>query len=71
MVLIGSGENTSSDGVLYLIKRARSLVQDAMDPLLEKYGFTFLQYLILAWLVDGVAVNPKDIRLLYCHDGGR
>src|SRR5258708_5020745 len=43
----------------YLVKRAHSLMLDVMEPLLEERGFTFVQYVILSWLRDGIAVNPK------------
>ncbi len=32
----------------YLLKRAHSLCLNAMEPLFELHGFTFLQYQILA-----------------------
>jgi DNA-binding MarR family transcriptional regulator len=54
----------------YLIKRAHSLMLDAMEPVLEARGFTFIQYVILAWLRDGIAVNPKDICFQYRHNSG-
>jgi len=54
----------------YLLKCARSLAMDVVEPVLEARGFTFLQYTILAWLRDGIAVNPRDIASLYGHDGG-
>jgi DNA-binding MarR family transcriptional regulator len=54
----------------YLAKRAHSLMLDVMEPLLEERGFSFLQYVILAWLRDGIAVNPKDICFQYRHNSG-
>jgi DNA-binding MarR family transcriptional regulator len=54
----------------YLVKRAQSLMMDVMEPVIEAHGFTFLQYIILAWLRDGIAVNPKDICAQYRHDSG-
>jgi DNA-binding MarR family transcriptional regulator len=36
----------------------------------EARGFTFLQYVILAWLRDGIAVNPRDICMQFRHDSG-
>jgi DNA-binding MarR family transcriptional regulator len=54
----------------YLVKRAHSLMLDAMEPLIEEHGFTFLQYVILAALRDGIAVNPKDICVHYRYDSG-
>src|SRR5260370_26273314 len=53
-----------------LVKRAHSLMLDVMEPLLEERGFTFIQYVILSWLRDGIAVNPKDICFQFRHDSG-
>jgi DNA-binding MarR family transcriptional regulator len=57
-------------GVGYLMKRAHSLMLDAMEPVFEAQGFSFVQYVILSWLRDGIAVNPKDICAQYRHDSG-
>jgi len=54
----------------YLIKRAHSLMLDVMEPVLEERGFSFIQYVILSWLRDGIAVNPKDICFQYRHNSG-
>jgi DNA-binding MarR family transcriptional regulator len=60
----------AQDSLGYLIKRAQSLMMDVMEPVFEARGFTFLQYIILAWLRDGIALNPKDICAQYRHDSG-
>jgi DNA-binding MarR family transcriptional regulator len=60
----------AQDSVGYLVKRTHSLMVDAMEPVFEARGFTFLQYVILAWLRDGIAVNPRDICTQYRHDSG-
>jgi len=54
----------------YLVKRSHSLMLDIMEPVLEEHGFSFVQYVILAWLRDGIAVNPKDICAQFRHDSG-
>jgi DNA-binding MarR family transcriptional regulator len=54
----------------YLIKRAQSLTWDLMEPVLEARGFTFVQYQILAWLRDGIALNPKDLCAQFRHNSG-
>ena len=41
----------------YLVKRAHSLMLDVMEPLIEERGFTFMQYVVLSCLRDGIAVN--------------
>src|ERR1700723_1565539 len=60
----------AQDSVGYLTKRAHSLMLDNLEPVLEARGFTFIQYVILSWLRDGIAVNPKDICLQFRHDSG-
>src|SRR5580698_2398103 len=57
-------------GLGYLVKRAHSMMLDIMEPVFEARGFTFIQYVIMSWLRDGIAVNPKDICALYRHDSG-
>jgi DNA-binding MarR family transcriptional regulator len=54
----------------YLTKRAHSLLLDLMEPIIAEQGFSFVQYVILSWLRDGIAVNPKDICAQYRHDSG-
>jgi DNA-binding MarR family transcriptional regulator len=54
----------------YLVKRSHALMLDVMEPLLEAHGFSFVQYVILAWLREGIALNPKDICAQFRHDSG-
>jgi DNA-binding MarR family transcriptional regulator len=60
----------SQGSIAYLVKRAHSMMLDVMEPLFEPHGFTIIQYIILASLRDGIAVNPKDICAQYRHDSG-
>jgi DNA-binding MarR family transcriptional regulator len=60
----------AQNSVGYLIKRAHSLMLDVMEPVLEEHGFSFVQYVILSWLRDGIAVNPKDICAQFRHNSG-
>src|ERR1700692_2411713 len=60
----------AQNGIGYLVKRAHSLMLDVMEPLLEARGFSFVQYVILSWVRDGIAVNPKDICFQYRHNSG-
>jgi DNA-binding MarR family transcriptional regulator len=60
----------TQSSVGYLMKRAHSLMLDVMEPLMEAHGFSFVQYVIMSWLRDGIAVNPKDICAQYRHDSG-
>ncbi len=57
-------------GIGYLVKRAHSMMLDIMEPVFEERGFTFIQYVIMSWVRDGIAVNPKDICAQYRHDSG-
>jgi DNA-binding MarR family transcriptional regulator len=60
----------AQSSVGYLVKRAHSLMLDVMEPIFAARGFSFVQYVILSWLRDGIAVNPKDICTQYRHDSG-
>jgi DNA-binding MarR family transcriptional regulator len=60
----------TQDGIGYLVKRAHSMMLDIVEPVFAARGFTFIQYVIMSWLRDGIAVNPKDICALYRHDSG-
>jgi DNA-binding MarR family transcriptional regulator len=60
----------AKSSVGYLMKRAQSLMWDVMEPALEVHGFTFVQYQILAWLREGIAVNPKDLCSQFRHNSG-
>jgi DNA-binding MarR family transcriptional regulator len=60
----------AQNSIGYLVKRTHSLMLAVMEPLLEERGFTFIQYVILSWLRDGIAVNPKDICFQYRHNSG-
>jgi DNA-binding MarR family transcriptional regulator len=60
----------TQNGVGYLVKRAHSMMLDIMEPVFEARGFTFIQYVIMSWLRDGIAVNPKEICVQYRHDSG-
>ena len=54
----------------YLVKRAHSLMLDIMEPLIVQRGFSWIQYVVLSSLRDGIAVNPKAICAQYRHDSG-
>src|SRR5882724_2211173 len=60
----------AQSSVGYLVKRAHSLILDVLEPVLEQRGFSFVQYVILSWLRDGIAVNPKDICFQFRHNSG-
>ena len=60
----------AQSSVGYLLKRASALIVDVVEPVFETQGFTFVQYQILAWLRDGIAINPKDICAQFRHNSG-
>src|ERR1700679_3964195 len=54
----------------YLVKRAHSLMLDIMEPVIEHRGFSFVQYVVMSALRDGIAMNPKVICTQFRHDSG-
>src|ERR1700729_3186510 len=54
----------------YLVKRAHSLMLDIMEPVIEQRGFSFVQYVVMSSLRDGIAMNPKVICTQFRHDSG-
>ncbi len=60
----------AQNSVGYLIKRAQSMMLDVLEQVFEEQGFSYIQYVILSWLRDGIAVNPKDICVQFRHDSG-
>jgi DNA-binding MarR family transcriptional regulator len=60
----------AQNSVGYLTKRAHSLMLDVLEPILAERGFSFVHYVILSWLRDGIAVNPKELCEKYRHDSG-
>jgi len=60
----------AQNSVGYLVKRAHSLMLDIMEPMIEQRGFSWIQYVVLSSLRDGIAVNPKAICAQYRHDSG-
>jgi DNA-binding MarR family transcriptional regulator len=54
----------------YLIKRGHSLLTDLTEPVLERHGFSYVQYVTLMLVRDEIAVNPGDICRLYRYDSG-
>src|ERR1700734_3246168 len=61
---------TAQSSIGYLIKRANAMMMDMLENLFADRGFSFIQYAILTWVRDGIAVNPKDICVQYRHDSG-
>jgi DNA-binding MarR family transcriptional regulator len=60
----------AQSSVGYLVKRSYAMCADVLEPVFAEHGFTFLQYQILAWLRDGIALNPRDICAQYRQNSG-
>jgi DNA-binding MarR family transcriptional regulator len=60
----------AQNSIGYLIKRAQSMLLDVLEQVFAEQGFSYIQYVILSWLRDGIAVNPKDICIQFRHDSG-
>jgi DNA-binding MarR family transcriptional regulator len=60
----------AQNSIGYLIKRGQSMMMDVLEALFAERGFSFIHYVILTWVRDGIAVNPKDICHQYRHDSG-
>jgi DNA-binding MarR family transcriptional regulator len=60
----------AQNSIGYLIKRAHSMMLDVLEPVLEEHGYSYIQYVILSSLRDGIAVNPKDICVQFRHNSG-
>jgi DNA-binding MarR family transcriptional regulator len=61
---------TPKTSVGYLVKRANALMLDTLEPAVAVQGFTFMQYVVMTYLRDGIALNPKDICVAFRHDSG-
>ena len=60
----------AQNSVGYLTKRSHSLMLDVLEPLLVERGLSFVQYVILSWLRDGIAVTAREFCTKYRHDTG-
>jgi DNA-binding MarR family transcriptional regulator len=65
-----AGTYKAQFSVGYLVKRAHSLMLDIMEPVIEQRGFSFVQYVVMSSLRDGIAVNAKAICSQFRHDSG-
>ncbi len=54
----------------YLVKRSHALLLDIIEPALAARGCTFIQYIVLVYLRDGIAINPRDFCAEFRHDSG-
>jgi DNA-binding MarR family transcriptional regulator len=60
----------AQNSVGYLIKRAHSMMLGVLEELFAQHQFTYIHYVILTWVRDGIAVNPRDICVRFRHDSG-
>jgi DNA-binding MarR family transcriptional regulator len=65
-----SASYTARTSIGYLVKRSWALLQDIAEPSTAAHGFTFIQYVVLVYLRDGIAINPKDFCAEFRHDSG-
>jgi DNA-binding MarR family transcriptional regulator len=61
---------TAKGSVGYLLRRAKTLMLDALESAIAERGFTFTQYIVLAWLREGIATTAKAICTELSHDSG-
>ena len=61
---------TASKSVGYLVKRAHILCRNALEAALEKQGLTYMQWVTLMYLRDGLAFNPRDLCTDFRIDSG-
>ena len=54
----------------YLIKRAQGLMSESLDVAFAQQDFTFMQWVVLMTVRDGLAVTATDICRDYRHDQG-
>ena len=65
-----SGNYHAQNSVGYLVKRAHSMMIDVLEQVFAEQGVSYVQYVILAWLRDGIVVNASDICAQFRHDSG-
>ncbi len=54
----------------YMVKRVHALMMDGLEPAFAEHGFSFMQWVVLMYLRDGIALNPKHICTEFRHDSG-
>jgi DNA-binding MarR family transcriptional regulator len=61
---------SAKTSVGYLVRRAHTLMLDAMEPAMAERGVTFTQYIVLTRLREGIATTAKDICTELRRDSG-
>jgi DNA-binding MarR family transcriptional regulator len=54
----------------YMIKRAHGLMRDRLEAAIESQGFTFMQWAVLMYVRDGIALTLSEICRDFAHDSG-
>lgn len=54
----------------YLVKRAQTAMLGGIESAFAAHGFTFMQWVVLIYLRDGIALNPRDICAEFRYDSG-
>jgi DNA-binding MarR family transcriptional regulator len=65
-----AGDYKARSSIGYLIRRAQGLIYDGIEPAFAERGFTFVQWIVMMQLRDGIASNSKDICHELRHDSG-
>jgi DNA-binding MarR family transcriptional regulator len=58
------------DSIGYLVKRSQRLMQERIEVLFERQGFTLQQWVVLMYVRDRLAVTIADICRDLHHDSG-
>jgi DNA-binding MarR family transcriptional regulator len=61
---------TARKSVGYLVKRAHIMCRNALEAALEKNGLTYMQWVALMYMRDGLALNPRDLCADFRIDSG-
>ncbi|TDU26906.1 MarR family transcriptional regulator [Panacagrimonas perspica] len=54
----------------YLVKRAQTAMVNGIEPAFAEHGFNLMQWIVLIYLRDGIALNAKDICAEFQYNSG-
>jgi len=54
----------------YLVKRAQTAMVNGIEPAFAEHGFSLMQWIVLIYLRDGIALNAKDICAEFQYNSG-
>jgi DNA-binding MarR family transcriptional regulator len=61
---------TVKSSIGYLVRRASNLMVSRVESIFAAHEITFVQWLVLAYLRDGVANTAAELCRQLCHDSG-